>query len=369
MNGKYIILLINYINCIMIQQMTKNIGKNSDNQMSADQGNLGTLAVNRKNEIAEPTLGNKYQYNRDQLYELRLKVENDNRYKLIEPEICITIRQLRLNKHKCGKRGGTRKDRGHNHSHKITRGINMGNLVQVHIKPIVDQDQEGNRIKQLHLLLSNIQSIKNKELLLLEHLNNNRIDIAVVTETWLNEDTDKAWVLPSELNRNGFNLDTSNQIGRRGGGLVIISRSYLKTRKIIEGNQKTFQYAVWKVKTHGNTVTCIAIYRPPYSATNQETVTKFMEEFTVWLASISGSFSNMIVLGDFNIHLNDENDNEAGIFVDTMIALGFNQHVSFPMHTAGNILDLVFTETCNSIKVKSCTPRSILSDHTGVEIL
>ena len=167
-----------------------------------------------------------------------------------------------------GKRGGTRKDRVHNHSHKNTRGINRANSVQVHIKPIVDQDQDGNGIKQLHLLLSNIQSIKNKELLLLEHLNNNRIDIAVVTETWLNEDTDKAWVLTSEINRNGFNLDTSNRIGRRGGGLAIISRSYLKTRKIMEGNQKTFQYAVWKVETHGNTVTCIAIYRPPYSATN-----------------------------------------------------------------------------------------------------
>ena len=139
-----------------------------------------------------------------------LKVENDNRYKLLEPETCITIRQLRLNKHKHGKRGGTRKDGGHNHNHKNARGINMANLVQVHIKPTVDQDQEGNRTKQLHLLLSNIQSMRNKELLLLEHLNNNRIDIAVVTETWLNEDTDKAWVLTSELNRNGFNLDTSN---------------------------------------------------------------------------------------------------------------------------------------------------------------
>ena len=85
-----------------------------------------------------------------------------------------------------------------------------------------------------------------------------------------------------------------------------------------------------------------------------------MDEFTVWLASISGSFSNMIVLGDFN----DENDNEAGIFVDTMIALGFNQHVSFPMHRAGNIL-----ETCNSIEVKSCRPGPIFSDHTAVEIV
>ena len=236
------------------------------------------------------------------------------------------------------------------HNHKTARGINTANLVQVHIKPIVDQDPGRDRTKQLHLLLSNNQSIKNKELLLLEHLDNNKKDIAVITEMRLNEDTDKAWVLTSELNRNVFSLDTSNQIGKRGGGLAIISRSYLKTRKIMEANQKMFQYAVWKVETHGNSVTCIAIYRPPYSLTNQETVTKFMDEFTVWLASILSSFSNMIVLGDFNIHINDDNDNEDGTFVDNMIALGFNQHVSFPTHRAGNILDLVFTETCNSIE-------------------
>ena len=94
-----------------------------------------------------------------------------------------------------------------------------------------------------------------------------------------------------------------------------------------------------------------------------------MDEFTVWLASIWSSFCNMIVLGDFNIHINDENDNEAGIFVETMIALGFNQHVSFPTHRAGDILDLVFTGTCNSIKVKSCIVGPILSDHTAVEIV
>ena len=50
------------------------------------------FSLNRNNETAELTPGNKYQYNRDQLYDLRLKVVNDNRYKLIEPEICNTIR-------------------------------------------------------------------------------------------------------------------------------------------------------------------------------------------------------------------------------------------------------------------------------------
>ena len=181
--------------------------------------------------------------------------------------------------------------------------------------------------------------------MLLGHLNNNNIDIAVITETWLNEDTENAWVLTSELNTNEFQLDTSNQIGKRGGGLALISRSYLKTRKIMEGNPKTCQHAIWKFETHGNSVTCVVIYRSPYSSTNQETVTKFLDKFTEWLANILGSFSNKIVLGDFNVHINDENDNGAS----TITALGFNQHVTFPTHQEGNILDLVSTETCNSI--------------------
>ena len=166
-----------------------------------------------------------------------------------------------------------------------------------------------------------------------------------------------------------FPLDMSNRIGKRGGGLALISRSYLKTRKIMEGNQKMFQHAIWKVETHGNSVTCIVIYRPLYSLTNQETVTKFLDKFTEWLANILGTFSNTIVLGDFNIHINDENDNDAGIFVGAITALGFNKHVTFPTHWVGNILDLVFTETCNSIKVKSCGPGPILSDHTAVNIV
>ena len=77
----------------------------------------------------------------------------------------------------------------------------------------------------------------------------------------------------------------------------------------------------------------------------------------------------MIVLGDFNVHINDENYNEAGIFDDTITAPGFNQHVTFPPHWEGNILVLVFTETYSSIKVMSCRPGPILSDHMAVDIV
>ena len=170
MNGQCIILWISFMICIIIQQMADIIG--NSNQMSKDYSNSVTLTTYWDNEITQPTLENKHHYNRAQLYALMLKVNNDSRYKSIEPVPCIIIRQLRLNKWRCGKRGGTRKEIRHNHK---TRGINTANLVQVLIQPGVDQDPEHKRTKQLHLLLSNIHSIKNKELLLLERLNNNNI--------------------------------------------------------------------------------------------------------------------------------------------------------------------------------------------------
>ena len=72
-----------------------------------------------------------------------LKVNHDNRYKHLKPATCIIIRQLRLNKCKCNRRGGTQKECRHNH--KFPRGINTANLEQVLIQPRVDQDLEQNQ--------------------------------------------------------------------------------------------------------------------------------------------------------------------------------------------------------------------------------
>ena len=83
-----------------------------------------TLTTLQDNEITEPTLvnKNKHHYSRAQPYVLLLKADNDSRYKCLKPETCIIIRQLRLNKRRCGKRGGTRKEM--RQIHKAPRGIN-----------------------------------------------------------------------------------------------------------------------------------------------------------------------------------------------------------------------------------------------------
>ena len=53
---------------------------------------------------------------------------------------------------------------------------------------------------------------------------------------------------------------------------------------------------------------------------------------------------------------------EAQIFMDTMEALGLQQHVSFQTHQAGNILDLIFMEATSQFSIRTFKGRFI-SDH------
>ena len=51
----------------------------------------------------------------------------------------------------------------------------------------------------------------------------------------------------------------------------------------------------------------------------------------------------MLVLGDFNIHVDVPNDIDAVKFLDLLESLGLKQHVTEATHIFGRTLDLVIT--------------------------
>ena len=63
------------------------------------------------------------------------------------------------------------------------------------------------------------------------------------------------------------------------------------------------------------------------------------------------------------MHIEDTNDYSSKIFVDTMEALGLQQHVAKPIHQKGNILDHIFTETTSQINVSQLNMLDFMSDH------
>ena len=129
--------------------------------------------------------------------------------------------------------------------------------------------------------------------------------------------------------------------------------------------KKSLESAVWSLKTKNTSLAIIAIYRPPYSMKNPVILSTFTEEFSHWMASHLTKHNNIIIGGDFNVCINKTSEeDEPGMFLDTMEALGLKQNIHFPTHQLGNTLDLVFTEDGGNIVVLNSTPGPYLSDHS-----
>ena len=73
--------------------------------------------------------------------------------------------------------------------------------------------------------------------------------------------------------------------------------------------------------------------------------------------------TNLLVGEDFHLQVNNADDENAANFKESMVALGFIQHLARPTHKSGNMLDLIFTESFSEINIHSCILGCLLSDH------
>ena len=73
-----------------------------------------------------------------------------------------------------------------------------------------------------------------------------------------------------------------------------------------------------------------------------------------------------VLMGDFNLHVSNENDIDSAIFLDTLEAMGLYQHVGFATHKLENTLDLVISEIVNASTVMMAIPGPYLTDHRAV---
>ena len=73
-----------------------------------------------------------------------------------------------------------------------------------------------------------------------------------------------------------------------------------------------------------------------------------------------------VLIGDFNLHVSNDNDIDSAIFLDTIEAMGLYQHVSFATHKSGNTLDLVISEMGSKSRVMTTTPGPYLTDHRAI---
>ena len=105
---------------------------------------------------------------------------------------------------------------------------------------------------------------------------------------------------------------------------------------------------------------------PPYSLRNKSTNRAFLDDFTNFVMDLLPKWLDNVLLGDFNLHVRNDNDIDSAIFLHTIEAMGLYQHVSFTMHRQGNTLDLVISELGSTSKIMTTAPGPYLPDHRAV---
>ena len=86
----------------------------------------------------------------------------------------------------------------------------------------------------------------------------------------------------------------------------------------------------------------------------------FVDDFSEFVADLATYSDNVLLMGDFNIHVNNPSDSLAKAFLSIIDTFGFKQHVQQPTHTGGNTLDLVLTR---GVEIHVSPYTSALSDH------
>ena len=201
--------------------------------------------------------------------------------------------------------------------------------------------------------LINAHSLIKEDQYLELSLSQHNIDLCVINETWLNESPEcKVSILGSSLNTGIWKLENVNRCNRSGGVLALVyNKGKFITKLIYDHQDDIIEMAVWKVKGGITDFHMIVVYRPPTSNIHLATNQQFIDKFAQIATEMSTNFPNPIIMGDFNLHVNNTMDNDSQQFLDTLDVLGFHQHVHIPTHHSGNTLDLLITEYFSNVKV------------------
>ena len=103
-------------------------------------------------------------------------------------------------------------------------------------------------------------------------------------------------------------------------------------------------------------------YRPPETGT---VIDLFFEEFSSLLEEVVVCSEELLIIGDFNFHMDDTADRYAAQFGSLLELFNLKQHVAVPTHRSGHILDLVISrKDAEALKVNELVViEQLISDH------
>ena len=260
------------------------------------------------------------------------------------------IKQLKLNKRRVRLQPEVRQ---------LMRKVNLNNLTEL------ECNTEYHKVdRRLRIATVNARSVKGKIAEIQHNIIKRSLDIIIVTESWLTE-KDEIWINAQGWNRLNYTVYSKPRPGpRRGGGLLLIVRSDFTVKETHIPSAPSYESCLWSIDMHAKKINILSVYHPPQS-TNEYPDSIFIDQLCDHVHELLSSLQNVIVTGDFNIHVNDPSNNDAIMLLDAMSSLGFSQLSNKATHKSGNTLDLIFVEDLDQVFKHQVM--DFLSDHRWVE--
>ena len=119
------------------------------------------------------------------------------------------------------------------------------------------------------------------------------------------------------------------------------------------------------VTCNSTVINLVAIYRPYPSTVNKLNMGMFIKDFSSFM-EYAVVTKNMLLLGDFNVHVDDVTDYDAKRFIRLLDSCGLHQHVEGPTHVSGHTLDLLISHKMENLFQDITILRGLPSDHFAV---
>ncbi len=178
----------------------------------------------------------------------------------------------------------------------------------------------------IKLGLLNVRSLSTKALFVNDMITHHKLDVLSLTETWLKPDYD---IILNESTPKDYCC--KNEPRPKGKGPVATIYS-----NILNKSPVMFVLAT--------------VYRPPGHHTD------FIKEFGDFLFELVLAADKVLIVGDFNIHIDNEKDALGSAFIDI-------QHMSGPTYCRNHTLDLILSHGIDVKCVEILQQSNDISDH------
>ncbi|KAJ8045634.1 hypothetical protein HOLleu_08678 [Holothuria leucospilota] len=338
-------------NCVELAQKLQSIALPERLEISRSMFDDGLRYSSCANPIVMVSHGSGLRYSRDYLLGLQFSGKTENKTSCaLSFDTCVLLKAYNIHHGVCTIHSFPRREK----AKRTRRGTRAGKAKWF----------SKLSSRNVSFCCVNTRSIRNKTTEFVDFVIENNFDIVSVTETWIKPDDTSVIANMTPL---GYSLKHAPRIGaKHGGGVALLHKSSLVVQTCgADIKFISFESLHCDIIGERSSIILLTIYRPQ-SRSSGCSFNVFIDELATLFDHYLLKPLPFMLCGDFNVHVDNQDDANAMCFQNLLSSYGLVQHVASPTHQLGHTLDLFITRASDPIVFRNMQCKDGLSDHFAI---